>query len=96
MISTPIEFYPQESLCENSYEIHRNLWERTDFPLEVTVRTIRMVSCNIFVASRGPLADSVFALTDPIDYVYLRSRHKLGKLGLPVSVGLRFLCRLLS
>lgn len=96
VISTPAEFYPQTELCGNSYEVHRNLWTRDDFPAEVTVRTIRAVSCNVYVASREPLPDSIFALTDPIDYVYLRSRHKLGTVGLPLSLGLRFLCRLLS
>jgi len=96
VISTPAEFYPQTELCGNSYEVHRNLWTQADFPADVTVRTIRAVSCNVYVASRQPLPASTFALTDPIDYVYLRSRHKLGTVGLPLSVGLRFLCRLLS
>ena len=96
VISSPVEFYPQTAIYGNSYEVHRNLWTRDDFPAEVTIRTIRVVSCNVYVASREPLPASIFALTDPIDYVYLRSRHKLGKVGLPLSLGLRFLCRLLS
>jgi SAM-dependent methyltransferase len=96
IISTPIEFYPQGEILRNPYEVHRNHWHSDDFPTGVTVRAIRIVSCFIFVASRKPLDDNVFSLTDPIDYVYLRSRHKLGKFGLPLSRGLRFLCRLLS
>jgi 2-polyprenyl-3-methyl-5-hydroxy-6-metoxy-1,4-benzoquinol methylase len=96
IISTPVAFYPQGEVLENPYEVHRNRWDRDDFPPGVTVRTIRIVSCFIFVASRQPLEGRVFSLTDPIDYVYLRSRYKLGKLGLPLSLGLRCLCRLLS
>ena len=96
VISTPADFCPQTELCDNSYEVHRSLWTQKDFPAEVKVRTIRVVSCNLYVASREPLPDSIFELTDPIDYVYLRSRRKLGAVGLPLSLALRFLCRLLS
>ncbi|MGO9449523.1 MAG: methyltransferase domain-containing protein [Candidatus Binataceae bacterium] len=96
VISTPIEFYAQGEILGNPYEVHRSTWSREDFPEGVTVREIRIVSCNVFVASREPLAEDVLALTDPVDYVYLRSRLKLGLLGLPLSIGLRFLCRLLS
>jgi SAM-dependent methyltransferase len=96
VIYTPISFFPQGEILDNPYEVHRNLWGCNDFPPELVVRTIRIVSCHVFVASREPLDERVFALTDPIDYVYLRSRHKLGNLGLPLSWGLRFLCRLLS
>jgi SAM-dependent methyltransferase len=94
VISTPTEFYPQQALCDNPYEIHRNLFTKRDFPPDVHVHCQRMVSCNIYVASREPLNPSVFALSDPADYVYLRSRMKLGKWGLPLSVCLKLLCRL--
>lgn len=93
IVSTPVDWNPQGDLCGNPYERHRNLWRAEDFPEWACVKRIRMVGCNIFVASREPLADSVLALTDPIDYVYLRSRMKLGNLGLPISLGLRTLCR---
>lgn len=96
VISTPTEFYPQEAMCDNPYEIHHHLWTEAEFPPGVFVRTVRMVSCNIFVASREKLNPSVFNLTDPVDYLYLRSRKKLGQLGLPFSAGLRLLCRLLA
>jgi hypothetical protein len=96
IISTPSEFYPQEALFDNSYETHHHLWTENEFPPDVTVHTIQMVSCNIFVASREKLDPSIFNLTDPIDYIYLRSRKKLGRLGLPLSVSLRLLCRLLA
>jgi hypothetical protein len=93
IISTPVHSVAQSDLCENPYACHRNLWTRHDFPPSVSVKTIRMVGCNIFIAARQPLPGSVLALTDPIDHVYLRSRLKLGNFGLPISVGLRTLCR---
>lgn len=96
VISTPVEFCSQHEILGNPYEVHRSSWQREDFPPGIFVRTIRIVSCNIFVASREPLSDAVMALTDPADLVYLRSRHKLGWAGLPLSLALRFMCRLLS
>lgn len=96
VISTPLEFCEQGEILGNPYEVHRSSWQREDFPPDIAVRTIRIVSCNIFIASREPLSDAVMALTDPADIVYLRSRHKLGWLGLPLSLALRFLCRVLS
>ncbi len=96
IVSTPLEFSPQRDLLGNTYEVHRSWWRAEDFPADVHLRTIRMISCNIFVASREPLGEDVMALTDPADYVYLRSRRKLGFVGLPLSLALRSLCRLLS
>ncbi len=96
IVSTPLEFCEQRDLLGNTYEVHRSWWRREDFPPAIHVRTIRMISCNIFVASREPLDESVMALTDPADFVYLRSRRKLGSFGLPLSLALKGLCRLLS
>lgn len=96
VISTPKEFYAQPDINGNPFEQHHHLWTAMDFPREMTVRTIQVVSCNIFVASREPLPSATFGLTDPTDYIYLRSREKLGRAGLPLSVGLRWLCRLLG
>jgi SAM-dependent methyltransferase len=96
VISTPVEFHPQREILGNPYEVHRCCWRREDFAPGIWVHTIRLVACNVFVAGRKPLGKDVIALTDPTDYIYLRSRLKLGWLGLPLSLGLRFLCRLLS
>jgi len=96
IISTPIGFYPQGEICGNPHEIHRSLWTQIDFPPDVIVRSVHMVSCVIFVASRQTLNSAIFALTDPVDYVYLRSRKKLGNPGWPLSAGLRLLCRWLA
>ena len=45
IISTPRDFYPQDDLCDNPYEIHRNLWRRADFPAGCHVQTIPASSC---------------------------------------------------
>jgi SAM-dependent methyltransferase len=95
VVSTPVDFFAQGALCGNEYEIHRCVFTDGDFPPQVNVRTIRMMG-NIFVASTKPLPPGVFAVTDGTGYVYLRSRMKLGNFGLPLSLGLRTLCRLLT
>ncbi|HEY2805629.1 MAG TPA: methyltransferase domain-containing protein [Gemmatimonadales bacterium] len=96
IISTPSAFYPQAAHFDNRHEEHHSLWTRDDFDPGVQVRTIRVVACDIFVASREALPDSVFALADPADVVYLRSRQKLGPAGFPLSLLLKGLNRLLS
>ena len=96
LITTPDDFHPQAALLGNPFERHRCLWRREDFPAGISVRQVRLISCNLFVASRAPLPDEVMALADPADYVYMRSRLRLGWAGLPLSLGLRFLNRLLS
>jgi len=96
IVSTPREFYPQGDLCDNQYEVHRNTFTRAHFPPGAHVRTIRVMSCDIFVASVEPLRPAVFELTEPADFIYLWSRRRLGKAGLPISVGLRKLCRWLG
>jgi len=96
VISTPVAFYAQQAHQGNTYEVHRSLFSHADFPSNVCVRWLPMISCNIFVASRQPLANAVFTLADPADLVYLRSRRKLGNWGWPLSAGLRLLCKLLS
>jgi SAM-dependent methyltransferase len=96
IVSTPISFYPQHAICDNPYEMHRCHWTRADFPPDVSVKAIRVVACDIFVASRTPLPADVFTLADPRDVVYLHSRMKLGWAGLPLSLGLKWLSRLLS
>jgi 2-polyprenyl-3-methyl-5-hydroxy-6-metoxy-1,4-benzoquinol methylase len=96
VVSTPIDFFEQGAEFGNPYEIHRSPWGRGDFDPGVAVRTIRAVACDVFVASRGPLPPNAFVLTDPADQVYLRSRQKLGKLGLPLSLMLKWMNRLLS
>lgn len=96
LITTPDDFHPQAALLGNPFEVHRCLWRRQDFPKGVFVRQIRLIACNLFVASRTPLSDEAMALTDPADYVYMRSRLRLGWAGLPLSLGLRVLIRLLS
>jgi hypothetical protein len=96
IVSTPREFYAQHAICDNDYERHRCVFTAADFPAGTHVRTVRVVACDIFVGSREPLPDEAFTLTEPADFVYLWSRRKLGKAGLPVSVALRGLCRLLG
>lgn len=96
IVSTPREFYPQGDLCDNQYEVHRNTFTRAHFPPGAHVRTIRVMSCDIFAASAEPLRPAVFELTEPADFIYLWSRRRLGKAGLPISVGLRKLCRWLG
>lgn len=96
IISTPRDFYPQQDFCGNPYEMHRCTFDQGSFPPGLHVHRIRVISCDIFVASREPIDPKVFILTVPSDYVYLWSRMRLGKLGIPVSVGLRSLCRWLG
>lgn len=96
VVSTPYEFCGQEELNDNPYQRHRCLFRRSDFPEEARVRSFRVLSDEIFVASREPLPDSVLDLTTPTDYLYLRSRKKLGPVGLPVSVVMRALNRALG
>lgn len=96
LITTPVEFFSQGEILDNPYETHRCVWRSEDFPAGILVHTVRLIACNVFVASRVPLAREVLALTDPTDYVYVRSRLRLGWAGLPLSLGLKFLCRLLS
>lgn len=96
VVSTPREFYAQQDFAGNPYEIHRCHWTLSDFPPGLHVRTVRAVSCDIFVASRSPLDASVFHLTEPADHIYLWSRQKLGLLGIPIARGLRRLNRWLG
>lgn len=96
VISTPREFYEQPDLFDNPYEVHRNHFTRADLPDGAEIRVIRVVSCDVFVVSREPLAAEAFQLTEPADFIYLWSRKKLGKAGIPVSLGLRQLCRWLG
>ena len=96
LITTPDEFHPQRALLGNPFEEHRCLWRREDFSAGIFVHQIRLISCNVFVASRAPLPKEALALTDPADYVYMRSRLRFGWAGLPLSLGLRVLNRLLS
>jgi hypothetical protein len=93
IISTPIEFYAQEDHFGNRYEQHRCHWTRDSFPDDLFVHTIHTPACWIFVASREPIDPSVFALAEPADVIYLYSRQKLGKLGWPISAGLRLMCK---
>jgi SAM-dependent methyltransferase len=95
IVSTPVDFFPQGASFGNEYERHRCVFTSADFPTQVYVRTIRMMG-NIFVASTEPLPAGVFDVTNGTGYVYLRSRMKLGNFGLPLSLGLRALCRLLA
>lgn len=96
IISTPREFYAQKDILNNTYEVHRTHWGRSDFPENIYVKTIRACSCDVFVASRQPLHHSLFQLTTPADHIYLRSRMRLGLIGLPLSLALRAVCRWLS
>lgn len=95
IVSTPVDFFPHGALCGNDHEKHRCVFALADFPSGVHVRTIRVMG-NIFVASKELLSPNVFAVTDEARYVYLRSRMKLGKFRLPLSLGLRMQCRLLA
>jgi SAM-dependent methyltransferase len=96
IVSTPIAFYAQQAHFGNRYEEHHSHWTRGDFESGVHVRAIRVVACDIFVASRLPLPEAVFAMADPRDALYLRSRQKLGTLGWPLSLMLRGLNRILA
>jgi SAM-dependent methyltransferase len=96
VVSTPREFFAQGAVLANPYEVHRSHFAQADFPNEVGVRVIRALSCDVFIASKTPLKPEVFALTEPADFIYLRSRKKLGGVGLPVSLVLRGLCRWLG
>jgi hypothetical protein len=91
IVCTPRDFYAQHAICENPFEEHRCVFTRSDFPAGIHVKTVRVVACDIFVASREPLPK--LSMTEPSDYIYLWSRKKLGTLGLPISLGLRALCR---
>lgn len=79
VISTPKEFFAQGASNNNPYEIHRCVWSASDFPPNTHVRTIPGLSCNIYVASRLPLPR--FYPVVPADFLYLRSRMKLKRLG---------------
>lgn len=79
VISTPRHFFAQGASNENPYEIHRCLWSAADFPSDTHVRTIPALSCNVYVASRSPLPR--FYPVVPEDFLYLRSREKLKRLG---------------
>lgn len=99
IISTPRDFYPQHDLCDNPYEIHRNLWRRQDFPAGCHVQTVPALSCNLFIASRQPLHWNATYLADLRNVLYLRSRYKLrrfGPLGRPLAMMLRSLNRCLT
>jgi SAM-dependent methyltransferase len=96
LVSTPREFYEQPAINNNPYEAHLHLWTKNEFPSNIHVRTIPAVSWNIFVGSQQPLDKSLFNLTEPDDYLYLRSRKKLGSIGWPLSTGLRVLNRILA
>jgi SAM-dependent methyltransferase len=99
IISTPREFYPQQDTNENPYERHRILWTAADFPPGIHVVSISALSCNVFVASREPLPWQATYLADMHNVLYLRSRHKLrrlGRLSWPASATLRWVNRLLA
>jgi 2-polyprenyl-3-methyl-5-hydroxy-6-metoxy-1,4-benzoquinol methylase len=99
MVSTPRDFYPQHDLCDNPYEMHRNLWRRSDFPAGSHVQTITALACNLFIASREPLPWNVTYLADLRNVLYLRSRYKLrrlGPFGRPIAMMLRSLNRCLT
>ncbi len=96
VISTPREFYPQEALCDNEFERHRCTFTARDFPEGIHVVTIRVMSCDIFVASREPLPRRMFSPIEPADFVYLYSRKKLGNAGLPISLALKSVNRFLG
>jgi 2-polyprenyl-3-methyl-5-hydroxy-6-metoxy-1,4-benzoquinol methylase len=96
IVSTPAEFYAQTALCGNPFEMHRCHWTAADFERGVSLRTFDLVACKIFVASREPLPDKSFALVDPADVVYLRSRNRLKMIGLPASLLLKVVNRLFS
>jgi 2-polyprenyl-3-methyl-5-hydroxy-6-metoxy-1,4-benzoquinol methylase len=96
IISTPREFYAQQESFGNTYEMHRCHFKAEHYPPGTHMHTIRALACDIFVGSRTPLDPKVFHFTDPVDYVYFRSRRKLGMLGLPLSLALKGFCRLLS
>jgi SAM-dependent methyltransferase len=99
IISTPKEFFAQTDLNNNSYEVHRCLWTAADFPVATHVTTIPCLSCNIYLASRNPIAPTATYPADVRDVLYLRSRHKLrrlGPIGLVASLILRELNRWLT
>ena len=96
IVSTPAEFYAQTALCGNPFEMHRCHWTADDFEQGLSVRTFDLVACNIFVASREQLPAKVFALVDPADVVYLRSRNRLKTIGAPGSLLLKAVNRLFS
>lgn len=96
IISTPIHFYAQEDICTNDYERHRCLFTAADFPPGTYVKTISLVACNVYLASSQPLPEGVATLVDPADILYLRSRRKLGNVGLPISLALKWMNRVFS
>ncbi len=99
VLSTPKEFYPQQDVNENPYEIHRILWTRADFPPGTQVKAVPGLSCNVFVASREPIPWQATYVADLRNVLYLRSRHKLrrlGPFGWPLAATLRWLNRRLA
>jgi SAM-dependent methyltransferase len=99
VLSTPKEFNPQQDLNENPYETHQILWMQADFPRGIHVKTVPGLSCNVFVASRGPIPWQATYVADIRNVLYLRSRHKLrrlGPFGRPLAMMLRSLNRCLA
>jgi hypothetical protein len=99
IVSTPKEFYLQQDANDNPYEIHRILWTRADFPRGIYVKTLPGLACNVFVASHGPIPWQATYVSDLRNVLYLRSRHKLRRIGLlgwPLAATLRWLNRCLA
>jgi hypothetical protein len=95
VISTPREFFAQTDTNHNPFEIHRILWTAADFPKNCHLKTITALSCNLFVASREPLPWRATYMADLRNVLYLRSRHKLRRLG-PLSRPLAMMLRSLN
>ena len=99
IISTPREFYSQDALGDNPYEIHRTFFSAKDVPGEFHAKVIPVISCDVIVVTRDRLAPDITYRADLKNLVYLQSRYRLrrlGYLGLPLSLVLRFLCRCLA
>jgi hypothetical protein len=63
------------------------------------VKAVPGLSCNVFVASRGPIPWQATYVADFRNFLYLRSRHKLrrlGPFGWPLAATLRWLNRRLA
>ena len=86
VISTPRDFNEQHAICDNEYERHRCHFTAADYPEAVHVQTIGVMACDIFVGTRDPLLKGHFRPVDAADIVYVRSRRKLGKAGIPLSL----------
>ena len=99
IISTPKDFYPQQESSGNVLQIHRCLFDARDFPPGIRLMTLPGLACNIYVASHQPLPRQALYCGDANNVMYLRSRHRLRRLGVlayPFSAGLRLLARWLA